>query len=145
DPKEYLGHFLVSHGFITEDQLSEGMRRQAATKTLLGKILVEMGAIAEHDVHRMLRMKAEESIYEIFNWKQRDFRFLEEVPAEPMVQMTLDVTVLVLEAMRRLDEWQRIRDLIHSPRAVPVAIGTFDDGDLGPGERLILSMVNDER
>lgn len=145
DPKEYLGHFLVSHGFITEEQLSEGMRRQAATKVLLGRILVEMGAIAEADVHRMLRMKAEESIYEIFSWQQGDFRFLEEVPATPMVPMSMDVTGLVLEAMRRLDEWKRIREVIHSPRAVPVLVATIDDPDLDPGQRLILSMVNDDR
>lgn len=145
DPKEYLGHFLVSHGFITEEQLSEGMKRQAAKKVLLGKILVEMGAIAESDVHHMLRMKAEESIYEIFTWAQGDFRFIEEVPMTPMVPMTLDVTALVLEAMRRLDDWKRIREVILSPRAIPVTLGHPWDPELGPGERLILSMVNDDR
>jgi hypothetical protein len=145
DPKEYLGHFLVSHGFITEEQLSEGMKRQAAKKVLLGRILVEMGAIAESDVHRMLRMKAEESIYEIFTWAAGDFRFIEEVPVTPMVQMTLDVTALVLEAMRRLDDWKRIREVIHSPRAVPVSLGHPLDPELDAGARLILSMVNDDR
>ncbi len=145
DPKEYLGHFLVSHGFITEEQLSEGMKRQAATKVLLGKILVELGAIAERDLHRMLRMKAEESIYEIFTWREGDFRFIEEVPQSPMVPINLDVTAIVLEAMRRLDEWQRIHEVILTPHAIPVIVAPVDDAELGPGDRHILSMVDDNR
>ena len=41
DPKEYLGHFLVSKGVISEDDLASAMRLQAEQGRLLGEILVE--------------------------------------------------------------------------------------------------------
>ncbi len=146
DPSEHLGHFLVSHGYIDEQQLVEGMRRQVATKVLLGRILVGLGAIAEDDLLRMLRLKSEESVFDIFQWKEGDFRFLDlELPTYEMVPITLDVTVLVLEGSQRLDEWQRIRGVIRSKHAVPVAVRPFDDPGLLGGERKLLALVNDDR
>src|SRR4029453_8251428 len=128
DPHENLGHFLVSHGFITETQLAEGMRQQTATKVLLGRILVGIKAISETDLRRMLRLKSEESIFESFQGREGEFRFLEqELPPTEMVPILLDVTALVMEGSQRIDEWRRIREVIRSKQAVPVGIGLLDD------------------
>jgi tetratricopeptide (TPR) repeat protein len=146
-PEEYLGHFLVSHGLITEDQLHRAISMQEQTKTLLGKILVSHKAIEEKDLHRMLRLKAEESIYDIFSWSEGDFRFLDDIlPDGAMVPMRLDVTAIVMEGVQRVDEWRRIRSAIPHEQLIPVAVGNFATmTDLGPGERRILSLVDDER
>src|SRR4030095_9863677 len=48
-PEEYLGHFLVSHGLITEEQLIRATRLQETSRMLLGMILVSQGALAEED------------------------------------------------------------------------------------------------
>lgn len=145
DHSEYLGHFLVSHGYINEQQLAEGMRQQAATNVMLGRILVGMKAISEKDLKRMLRLKSEESIFEIFHWKEGEFRFVPELPSGEMVPLLLDVTALALEGTQRLDEWQRMRQVIRSKNAVPVLIGGLNDPQLGPGERQLLALVNDDR
>ena len=109
-PEEYLGHFLVSHGLISEMELAKAIELQEKTRTLLGKILVTTGALRENDLHRMLRFKAEESIYDIFAWTEADFRFLDDVlPESAMVPMSLDVTAIVMEGVQRVDEWRRIR------------------------------------
>ncbi len=149
DPREHLGHFLVSHGFITEEQLSESVRRQEAQKTMLGKVLVEMGAIGEEDLEQMLRLKAMEGIYSLFDWPEGEFRFFDdELPAYPMVPISLDVTGLVLESMRRQDEWGRFRQLMPSTQAVPVRVVddlVGDDPEVEEGQRLILLAVDDQR
>ena len=146
DPKEYLGHFLVSHGYISEAEQSRAMEMQETNKMLLGKILVTIGAISEADLHKMLRLKAEESIYDVFSWAEGEFRFIDnELPSSTMVPIALDVTAIVLEGMQRLDEWKRIREIITSTQCVPVAVGAFDEQGLDPGARLVLSLVNDDR
>ena len=150
DPREHLGHFLVSHGFITEEQLAEGVRRQEAQKTMLGKALVEMGAINEDDLDQMLRLKAQESIYSLFDWPEGEFRFHDDqLPAYPMVPIALDVTGLVLEAMRRQDEWGRFREVMPSPQAVPVRVVDDlvgdDDDEMDEGTKRILRAVDDDR
>ncbi len=148
DPHEYLGHFLVSHGFIGEDELARAMATQESSKMLLGKILTTDGAISEQDLHRLLRLKAEESIYDLFSWQEGEFRFMEkELPEETMVPMDLAVTAIVLEGVHRIDEWQRIRTLIPNAQAIPVAVvaDLLADPDLEPAERNVLEQVNDDR
>lgn len=146
DPKEHLGAFLVSHGFITDAELGQAIRMQESNKMLLGKILSTIGAISEQDVHRMLRLKAEESIYDVFSWTEGDFRFLDQkLPATNMVPISIDVTGLVLEGMQRFDEWKRIREIVPSPNSVPVSVGEFDEKVLTEGAPQILSLIDDDR
>lgn len=145
-PEEYLGHFLVSHGLISELELAKAIELQEKTRTLLGKILVTTGALGESDLHRMLRFKAEESIYDIFAWTEADFRFLDDVlPESAMVPMSLDVTAIVMEGMQRVDEWRRIRQLIPTAEAIPVSVGELDFDHTRPGERRILELIDDNR
>jgi hypothetical protein len=146
-PEEYLGHFLMSHGLINEGQLNRAVELQEKSRMLLGMILVNNGAIAERDLARMLRLKAEESIYDIFSWAEGDFRFLDDVlPESAMVPMRMDVTGIVMEGVQRVDEWRRIRQVIPHEQIIPVAISDLSTvPGLGPGDQRIVGLVNDER
>ena len=83
DQREYLGHFLVSNGFITEEELKMAMEVQEESQILLGKILVMINAIAETDLLRLMRKKAEESIYDVFLWTEGNFEFVDGADAGP--------------------------------------------------------------
>jgi hypothetical protein len=146
-PEEYLGHFLMSHGLINEGQLNRAVELQEKSKMLLGMILVNNGAIAERDLARMLRLKAEESIYDIFSWAEGDFRFLDDMlPESAMVPMRMDVTGIVMEGVQRVDEWRRIRQIIPNEQIIPVSISDLSTvPGLGPGDQRIVSLINDER
>lgn len=146
DPKEYLGHFLVSHGFIDELTLAKAMEMQEDNKMLLGKILLTIGAISETDLDRMLRLKAEESIYEIFTWPEGEFRFADgDLPDYHMWPLALSVTAVVLEGHQRVDEWRQIRARIPNSSAIPVAIRELRIAERDPGVEKILAFVDDDR
>ncbi len=149
DPKEYLGQFLVGYQHITEEQLSEAISRQEEQKKLLGAILIEMGLISHEDLDQMLRLKAEETIYSLFEWGEGDFRFLDnELPEYELVKISIDVTGLILEGMRRLDELNRMRSVIPSPDAVPVVVkddALLQDPELTDAERYVLQAIDDDR
>jgi hypothetical protein len=145
--EEYLGHFLVSHGLITEGQLNRAIEAQEQSRMLLGMILVNNGAIAEKDLARMLRLKAEESIYDVFSWSEGDFRFLDDIlPDSAMVPMRMDVTGIVMEGVQRVDEWRRIRKVIPHEQMIPVGLVDLATiPGLGVGEQRMIDMVDDER
>ena len=146
DPKEYLGHFLVSHGYIDEFTVAKALEMQEENRMLLGKILVTIGAISEPDLDLMLKLKAEESIYDLFTWKEGEFNFIDgELPEYAMVPLSLGVTRLVLEGHQRLDEWAHMREKIPSPYAVPVAVGQLEAPADDPGAGGILALVDDDR
>ena len=146
DPNEYLGHFLVSHGFIDEVTLAKAMEMQEENRMLLGKILVTIGAIAETDLERMLKLKAQESIFELFTWKEGEFAFFDdELPDFTMIPISLGVEILVLEGHRRIDEWAHMRKKIPTPQAVPVVVGELAPPADDPGAQSILAQIDDDR
>src|SRR3954454_21901895 len=128
DPREYLGQFLMSHGYISEPELMKGMQVQAESGILLGKILVMIDVISEEELQRLMRMKAEEAIYDIFLWRDGEFRFDDDaLPVQEMIPLQVDVTGIIMEGTRRVDEWQRIRLLIPNEALVPAAIKHLDE------------------
>lgn len=139
DPREYLGQFLMSHGYLTEPELKKAMEVQTQSGILLGKILVMIEVIGEKDLQRFMRLKAEEEIYDIFLWQDGDFYFIDDqLPQMEMIPLQVDVTGIIMEGTRRVDEWSRIRELIPNEAVIPVPIATMDtagrldeDDDMG--------------
>ncbi len=105
NPYEHLGSFLIRERLIDEATLARAVKLQESTQILLGKVLVTLGSISEEELHDILRRKTEESIYELFSWEEGDFKFVpDEVPGQAGIPLRLEVTNLVLEGLRRLDE-----------------------------------------
>jgi hypothetical protein len=146
DQREYLGHFLVSHGYITEEELKMAMEVQEESNILLGKILVMINAIAETDLLRLMRKKAEESIYDVFLWEQGNFEFVDgELPELKMVPLSLDVTGIIMEGLRRYDEWKRIRGSVPDDSVVPRIIKPLNLDTLSEQEKLIVPYIDGQR
>ena len=145
-PSEQLGHFLVSHGYINEHELTKAIEMQEETGMLIGKILVTIGGISEEELRQLLVHKTEESIYDMFSWDEGEFRFVDnDRLTRGMIPLALDVAALTLQGMNRLDEWNRIKRVIPSGGAVPVLVGEIDDNSLSMVERRILDQIDDDR
>ncbi len=146
DPNEYLGRFLVNHGYLPDERVTEAIQRQREEKKLLGTILVEMGDITSDDLDQMLRLKAEESIYDVFTWDEAAFEFFDnELPAENFIRMELDVQWIVLEGSRRTDEWYRIKERVPSEHCVPVIVVDLAQAEIEEVDRRILEWIDDDR
>jgi hypothetical protein len=146
DQREYLGHFLVSHGYITEEELKMAMEVQEESNILLGKILVMINAIAETDLLRLMRKKAEESIYDVFLWEQGNFEFVDgELPELKMVPLSLDVTGIIMEGLRRYDEWKRIRGSVPDNSIVPRIVKPLNLDTLSEQEKLMVPYIDGQR
>jgi hypothetical protein len=143
--REHLGRFLVGFGFITEEELIRALEVQQESRILLGKILVMIGAIKEDELADLVRLKAAETIYDIFLWTEGSFAFIDgEIPSLPMVPISSDVTGIVMEGLRRYDEWQRIKTRIPTMRAIPSVVLPVEE-DLGERDKMILGAANGHR
>lgn len=112
DPREYLGHFLVSHGYINEDELRIAMEIQRNSKMLLGKILVMGGKLKEEEMADLLKLKSEETVYSIFLWDEGEFNFYhDEFINRLFIRIALDPQAMIFEGVLRADEWIRIREI----------------------------------
>ena len=110
DPRESLGQFLIRLRLVTEGQLFRALLTEEETGRLLGSILVGDGVLSEEDLKRALKAKAEETVYDLFLWPAGQFEFREgEFPDNILITFESLVTPVILEGIRRVDEWQRIR------------------------------------
>jgi hypothetical protein len=141
DPRESLGQFMVRDRLITEEQLFRALLQQEKEGRLIGSILVSAGILDEDDIKPTLRSKAEETIYNLFLWPEGRFEFKEGmVPDDVLIQINLPVTAVVLEGIRRVDEWGRIRKVIPGPGATFKVKGERLEAD-DEDERQLLGLV----
>ena len=112
DPRESLGQFLIRLGLVTEEQLFKALLGQEEQNQLLGSLLLADGTLCEHDLKKALKAKAEETLYDLFLWPSGEFEFHEgEVPVDIRITYETPVTPVILEGIRRVDEWKRIREV----------------------------------
>jgi hypothetical protein len=123
DPREYLGQYLLAYNRITEEQLRQALATQEDENQLLGRILINRQLITETEIRRIVQLKVEEAIFDCFLWETGTFEFHDgTAPAQKSMLLNLEVTGIVLEGARRVDEWKRIRKVILGGDAVLAAI-----------------------
>ncbi len=147
DPREYLGQFLMSHGYLSEEELRKAMEVQLQSGILLGKILVVIGLITEPDLMRLMRLKAEEEVYDVFLWNDGEFHFIDnELPQMEMVPLKVDVTGIIMEGTRRVDEWPRIREVIPHDKMIPVVQKPIElDEEFDEAQTTVLDAIDSKR
>lgn len=113
DPPFRLGQMLLARGLIGEAQLREGLRIQEEQGGNLGALLVEMGAVSSEDVVRHVAVKAEETIFGLFDWDDATFEFHEDAQTPPnLVEIDLAIQDILLRGLQRTDEMRRIREVL---------------------------------
>ena len=83
NPKEFLSYYLVGWGYVGEDELEELLDMQDRHGTMLGELLVIVGRVSREELIKVLRVKTEEAVYELFLWEEGEFRFLDNIPRSP--------------------------------------------------------------
>jgi hypothetical protein len=142
DPRESLGQFLIRLNLVTEEQLFKALLAQEEQNELLGSILLAEGILAEYDLKRALKAKAEETLYDLFLWRSGQFEFREgEVPVDIRITYETPVTPVILEGIRRVDERKRIEEVFPSMATSFRRTGT-EAGNLAEVETQILALVD---
>jgi len=146
-----LGTLLVRAGKIDEADLTRAREIQVrGDKRRLGQILVATGVLTEKELERNVKAQVEEVIFEVMNWREGYFSFVEglhEVPADMLVRIPTEA--LLMEGARRIDEWSRIERKIPHLGIVP-ALAPDSGGDEGtlellPSEWEVLAAIDGRR
>jgi hypothetical protein len=140
DPRESLGQFLIRMRLVTEEQLFRALLGQEANGRLLGSILVADGVLSEEDLRGALKAKAEETVYDLFLWPSGQFEFREGEFPDILITFETSVTPVIMEGIRRVDEWQRIRAVLPSMETTVKVTGPAPAG-VEALERQVLALA----
>ncbi|MFA5793843.1 MAG: PQQ-binding-like beta-propeller repeat protein [Candidatus Brocadiia bacterium] len=120
-----IGELLVKSGVITSEQLNQALNLQKSSYLRLGDVLTQLSFAKEEDINRLVKFQIEEEIYDIYNWKEANFEFIEGPPPPELAdknkqatEMQLDIDALMKEAARRLEEWKSIRQVLTSTKII---------------------------
>ena len=148
DPRESLGSFLVQRGKITQEQNLESVS-QIAPGRRQGRILVAMGLLTPSELWENVQSQVLEIIYALFPLKSGFFQFEEmDESGEEKITLSHSATNIILEGVRRMDEWPRIKQMIPDDQAVP-RLEPPESRDrvveFNEEERKVLELVDGER
>lgn len=102
-----------------------------------GEMYFHEGIVTYAEVERK---KGEEAVYRLLSWKNGQFRF--EVGAKPATQnIKKTAEGLLMEGMRRLDEYYRLLEYFPSPET-KLEAPSLTEENLSPEELQILNYVN---
>lgn len=120
-----LGEILIGRGVATEDQVAQALARQAEVREPLGACMVALNFLSQEQVEEIVRHQIEEEIYDLFGWEKAQFEFVDGPPAPGLfVDQTagkgpkLPISHLIMEAARRVDEWDKLRQQVPSFREI---------------------------
>ena len=116
-----IGDMLLRAGKVTEAELEDALENARIQRKMVGEVLVESGVVSQDEIQRIIREQIEEEIYDLFLWKRANFEFVEGPAADELkdpdaqvTKLSFDVNGLLLEAVRRSDEWAIINQSIPS-------------------------------
>ena len=151
-----LGEMVVGRGLAGLDQIEDALRKQKESKKRLGEILVEMGILTKEDVANLLKYQVEEAVYDLFHLDKGDFEFIDGEPLQEIfdeeqkaVQISVNTSSLIMEAARRVDEWDRMRAVVPSLEEIfipqPALLEMARNGQLEPLDARILDFLDGGR
>lgn len=146
-----LGGMLVRAGKITEADLHRARDMQErGDQRRLGEILLNIGAINQRELERQVKFQVEEVIFEVMNWREGYFSFVEGPLQQVLADATVRITTesVLMEGARRIDEWSRIESKIPHvgvvPALAPAVSGEAGGLDLLPFEWEVLATIDGE-
>lgn len=103
-----IGRLLVDQGYVSDDQMEQALALQAVEleRTRIGDVLVELGFVNSRQITRAVAAQLEASLFRILIQPGGSFVFTPEdaVVEDPLVD-EIPIEPIVLDAIRRADEW----------------------------------------
>jgi len=119
--RQPLGERLVNAGHIIGDQLHHALDVQRSDKKRrrLGQILISEGLITEEILRTFVKEQIQNTVFDLLPWTDGEFKFFEDqLPASEDMGLLLSARKILSKSGARLDQWERIRVRVPSPRAV---------------------------
>ena len=146
-----IGRYLLRESLIDREDLDRILKNRSAQRGLLGTQLVKLGYISVDELRSVLVRQTSELIYEALRWRRGEFRFVRFAsrPEAADANLGLPVASILMEGLRRIDEWRLIEEQIHSFDAIPrrdeEALRTVDVSRFAQEEKVVLEVIDGGR
>ncbi len=116
-PEDQHAELLVRLGIVSDTQLAQARQSLAArgNGATITQVIIDERLAKQEQFQGQLQSFTEEQVYGLFGWPEGEFRFEQNQrpdPGSPSIPTPISVDHLIMEGVRRIDEWGRIKDRI---------------------------------
>ncbi|PLX39938.1 MAG: hypothetical protein C0608_10375 [Deltaproteobacteria bacterium] len=148
-PDDFIGTMLVKAGYITPKQLEYALSMQEKNLRRLGDTLIRMGAIRTSEFQNILTLQRRELAFRLLRTKRGNYKFTQmEVDFEEGVDTLINVSAILMEGSRQIDEWPGVFARIPSDKLILRKVKSLSEderAELGEEILRILGLVDGER
>lgn len=150
-PEFLLGRYLLTENLLDPADLEAHLARASKGRGRLGEQLVRLGYISREDLRAALARQSSELVYEALRWSKARFAFVRfaQRPEANQAHLQLPVTSMLMEGLRRCDEWRLIEEQVRSfdlkPTIDPRAMRDVDRDSMRADERTVLDAIDGKR
>ena len=143
--KDPLKPFLVRTGHLTEAQLRQIETIETESRRELTDILVSGNYLTQESLSHALENQIQDTLHQLLTWKTGSYHFSGDSRTVPKfaVNVRLNTEGLLMESMRRIDEFARYRETFSSQAMVlrPKALA-LPPKEMSLQEQRILPLVD---
>jgi len=119
DGLKSIGEALLAAGKISKEILDKLNITLSNTAKTIVSALAETGAVTKEDLLKFLNRNMKESVLGLFKWREGQYRFEpSDVSYEREYTTPVSTEFLIIEGVRRADEWPIIEQRIPDPAIV---------------------------
>jgi tetratricopeptide (TPR) repeat protein len=127
-----LGRLCLMRGLCNEEAILDAVEQQRRSHMPLGDVLVSSGAVTHEALEAAVRKQIEETVLGLFLWPEGRFTYRDELAPEDVLQFMppeyeladpIPTRAILMEGMRRLDEWTRIVKVLPTDEVELHALG----------------------
>jgi hypothetical protein len=131
-----LGRLCLHGGLCDEAAIVDAVEQQQRSQMPLGDVLVSSGLVTHEALEAAVRAHVEETVLGLFLWPEGRFTYRDEIapeevaafmPPEYELGESISTRQILMEGMRRLDEWTRIVKILPSDDVQLHALGPAED------------------
>lgn len=143
--EDLFGNLLLKKGRISKAELDEILNTESEGRKI-GSLLVEKNLFTKDEIFECLKMQIEEIVYALFGWKDGKFEFAEgKAPPTNVIQTELNPMNMIMEGMRRIDEWEELKKVLPPDDAVleivPDPPMKSEEMNLAKSEFMVLAII----
>lgn len=146
--QDLIKEYLVNSGKISQEDFKKVLDLNKQTRTSLESILINEKYVNEETLKDIITFKIQEIVDELFIWNEGAYEFIDDIIMyeKSRIQVRLNTQALMMEGMRRIDEWPNILNLLPNLDIYFKRIeGAEVPKNLGVEESRMLEIINPEK
>jgi len=145
-----LGELMLKAGKINVQQFEAASKVVVEQHKRMGGVMVELGFIKPKDLFWGVKYQVQEISCSLFTWTEGEYEFMQgELPSTEVIKLHMSTANLIMQGVKRIDDWTRISRGIPQMDAVLTLtdnpLKLYQDVSLSAEEKKIISLFDGRR